>query len=386
MKSYFSRCLALALLLLAFTATAQSEHHRATRLGNPSTRFAPTMHSPADLRARFADSKLRPDFVEVLRQWGWPGKLDDFFAAGLANEIVEWEIPVGDTMPFMSSREDGKPICLRNVTWAGQEPIHAYAFTFHSNGRIYRCITPKPCSNFFVVDLGPEPKSGLAIDCAVPGEIILGRTVRVCLNVHNTGNITEPQANVLLPIPNDAVVTATTDGGAVANHSVTWIISHLPPNATKQVCAVLKPSKIGALNFNPSASSTAVAPVQSVCEAEVIGIPAILLEKADDPDPVSIGDTTIYTVKVTNQGTAADANVQVVVTVAPELAPVSADAGKIDGQSVILPVVPKLEAKQSVTYKIVAKGATAGDGHTKFTLSSDMLKSPVSAEESTTVY
>ena len=62
-------------------------------------------------------------------------------------------------MPFMSSREAGKAICLRNVTWAGKEPIHAYAFTFASNGRLYRCITPKPCSNFFVVDLGPEPKS-----------------------------------------------------------------------------------------------------------------------------------------------------------------------------------------------------------------------------------
>ena len=384
-KNLFPLVLGVSVLVV-FSTPAQAEHHRATRLGNPATRFAPTLYSPEDLRARFADEKLRPDFAEILRQWGWAGNLADFFAAGLTNEIVEWQIPVGDTMPFMSSREDGKPICLRNVTWAGAEPIHAYAFKFHSNGRIYRCITPKPCSNFFVVDLGLEPKSGLAIDCTVPEKVVVGRTVEICLNLHNTGNLPEPMATVTLPVPDTAVVTATTDGGVVTNNYVTWNIPNLPPNATKQVCTVLKTSKPGTLNFNSIASSAAVETVHSACETEVFGIPAILLEKADDPDPVAIGDTTTYTVKITNQGTVDDSNVQVVVAIAPQLAPVSSAEGKIDGQTVTLPVIPKLAPKDAVTYKIVAKGVTAGDGHTKFTLSSDMLKSPISAEESTTVY
>ena len=379
--------LALALSLpLLFATPARAEHHRATHLGNPATRFAPTMYSPDDLRARFRDPKLHDDFIAVLQQWGWTGNHDDFFAAGLTNEIVEWQIPVGETMPFMSTREDGKPLCLRNVTWAGTEPIQAYAFVFHSNGRIYRCITPKPCSNFFVVDLGAEPKSGLELACTVTDKIVAGRTVEICLNLHNSGNITEPSTTVTLPIPSDAIVTATTDGGTVANNAVTWTVENLPANASKQICTVLKTQKPGALNFNPTASNAAVPGVQSACSTEAVGIPAILLEKADDPDPVSIGDTTTYTVKVTNQGTAADSNVQIVVTIAPELAPVSSAEGKIEGQLVTLPLIPTLAPKEVVTYKIVAKGVSAGDGHTRFTLSSDVLKSPINAEESTTVY
>jgi hypothetical protein len=106
----------LSLGLVVFPRPASAESHRATRLGNPSTSFAPTIYSPADLRARFASAELHPDFVEILRQWGWPGKVDDLFAAAETNEIVEWDIPVGDTMPFMSSRENSGPICLRNVT------------------------------------------------------------------------------------------------------------------------------------------------------------------------------------------------------------------------------------------------------------------------------
>ena len=77
---------------------------------------------------------------------------------------------------------------------------------------------------------------------------------------------------------------------------------------------------------------------------------------------------------------------QVVVTIAPELAPLSSSEGTISGNTVTLPVVAKLAAKQAVTYKIVAKGMIAGDGHSKFTLTSDVLKSPLNAEESTTVY
>jgi len=377
--------LTLCLPLLGNT-TARAEHHTATRLGNPVTRFAPPMYTPADLRARFRDPKLHNDFIEVLRQWGWTGDLEDFFAAGLTNEIVEWEIPVGETMPFMSTREDGKPICLRNVTWAGTAPIKAYAFTFKSKGRNYRCITPKPCSNFFVVDLGAEPKVELALECDVPDKVIVGRTVKVCLTLHNTGNIPEPLATVTLPIPENATPAAITDGGVITNHTIQWNLTDLPANVAKQICAVFNTATPATLNFNATASSATVPAVTSACETEVFGIAAILLEKADDPDPVSVGDTTTYTVKVTNQGTADDANVQIVVTIAPELAPTSSAEGTIEGQTVTLPLIPKLAAKDSVTYKIVAKGVTAGDGHTKFTLSSDVLKSPISAEESTTVY
>ncbi len=387
MHHYFSRRFVRSLALtFAFAVNAQAEHHRATHLGNPATRFAPTMYSPADLRARFSDEKLRPDFAEILHQWGWPGDVDDFYAAGLTNEIIEWQIPVGETMPFMSSREDGKPICLRNVTWAGAAPISAYAFYFTSKGERYRCVTPKPCSNFFVEDLGPEPKAGLAVDCSVPDKIIAGRKLEVCLTVHNTGNIRSTNAVATLQLPENVAVIATTDGGVGTNNSVVWRIPDLSPDSAKQVCTRLKTIQPGSLAFNSSVASPAVAPVQSSCETTVLGIPAILLEKSDDPDPVSIGFTTTYTVKVTNQGTADDANVQVVVNIAPELVPVSASEGTIDGQTVTLPVVPTLAAKQAVTYQIVAKGVKAGDGHTKFTLSSAMLGSSIYAEESTTAY
>jgi uncharacterized repeat protein (TIGR01451 family) len=209
--------------------------------------------------------------------------------------------------------------------------------------------------------------------------------MEICLTVRNTGNTVETNAVATLQLPENTVVTATTDGGSVTNNSVSWPLPLLAPGSSKQICAKLKPMLPETVTFKSTAVS-ADATAQSSCETIAAGIPAILLEKADDPDPVQVGSNTTYTVKVTNQGSADDSNVQVVVTVAPELMPLTSSAGTIEGQTVTLPVVPKLAAKQAVTYTIVAKGMIAGDGHTKFTLSSDVLKSPISAEESTTVY
>ena len=84
---------------------ARAEEHHATSLGNPATRFAPPLKTPADLRARFADPVLKPDFASVLRQWRWVGDPEDLHRAAATAEIREHEIPVDGVMPFMRSEE-----------------------------------------------------------------------------------------------------------------------------------------------------------------------------------------------------------------------------------------------------------------------------------------
>ena len=52
--------------VILFSARAEAQQHRATRLGHPATRFAPPLVTPEDLRARFRDEKLKPDIAEIL--------------------------------------------------------------------------------------------------------------------------------------------------------------------------------------------------------------------------------------------------------------------------------------------------------------------------------
>jgi uncharacterized repeat protein (TIGR01451 family) len=164
-------------------------------------------------------------------------------------------------------------------------------------------------------------------------------------------------------------------------------LGSIAPNASRQVTATFASAGGGNYQFSPSVKGSCAKPVAASCQTRVVGVAAILLEKADDPDPVGVGETTTYTVRVTNQGSADDNNVRMVVTIAPELAPVSATGeGTISGNTVTFPPVARLAPKEAVTYRVVAKGVKPGDGRTRFDLRSDMLQSPVLAEESTHVY
>jgi uncharacterized repeat protein (TIGR01451 family) len=226
----------------------------------------------------------------------------------------------------------------------------------------------------------------LAVTCKAPDQQFMGRKFDVCYTVNNTGDAPAAGATLAVTVPAGLTVAGTTGNGQVKDSTIVYDLGSIDAGASQNVCATFVSATAGTYAFAGTTKGTCAAAASTSCETKVVGVPAILLEKSDNPDPVAVGDTTTYTVKITNQGSADDSNVQVVVLIAPELAPVSSSAGTIDGQTVTLPVVPTLAAGQQVTYTVLAKGVKPGDGHTKFTLSSDMLTSPISAEESTHVY
>lgn len=228
----------------------------------------------------------------------------------------------------------------------------------------------------------------LTVACSAPEQRYLGRPFDVTFTVASKGDTACAGTVLEVPVPAGLTAKSASNGGQIAGGKISWDLGSMAVNATKNVTATFVAPNAGNFRFNLSAKCACAKPVSSSCQTRVVGVPAILLEKADDPDPVGVsGETTTYTVKITNQGHADDNNVKMVVTIAPELAPVSATGnGTISGQTVTFPVVARLAPKEAVTYKIVAKGVKAGDGRTRFELNSDMLTTPVIAEESTHVY
>jgi uncharacterized repeat protein (TIGR01451 family) len=225
----------------------------------------------------------------------------------------------------------------------------------------------------------------LAITCKGTDQQYMGRKFDVSYTVSSTGDSPVPNTVLEVALPANATVVDAGNGQA-ANGKLTWNLGTVDANAPQTVTATFNSTDGGSFDFAGTAKGTCATAVSTTCTTKVIGIPALLLQKADDPDPVAIGETTTYTVKVTNQGSADAKNVQVVVTVDNQLVPVSTTDGTISGQSVTMPLIPDLLPKQEVTYKVVAKGVTPGDARTKFVLTSDSLSSPVNSEESTHVY
>ena len=122
---------------------------------------------------------------------------------------------------------------------------------------------------------------------------------------------------------------------------------------------------------------TAPAPVSGTAQTMFNTIPAILLETVDEVDPVKVGDTVVYDIKVTNQGTGPDTNINVKAVAPDGEQYVSTDGPTqptMDGMNLTFPTIPTLAPKASVTWKVSLKAAKAGDVQFKTTVDSDNVK------------
>jgi hypothetical protein len=192
---------------------------------------------------------------------------------------------------------------------------------------------------------------------------------------------------VELPVPAGLTFRSATAGGRAAGNNVAWDLGALAANASVDVCATFVSEGPGTPRFAATAKGACAKPVSTTCQTVIVGVTALLLEKADNPDPISIGETTTYTVRVTNQGTADDTNIRMVVEFPGEIMPVAAsNGGTIEGRRVTFPPYPRLAPKANFTYTIQARGEKICDCRVRFIRTSDGIPAPTSAEESTRVY
>jgi hypothetical protein len=61
--------------------------------------------------------------------------------------FTERELPVGTTMVWMIFRSQGQIKSVRDLEWAGREPLPVCAFSVQEGDRIYEIVIPKACGN-----------------------------------------------------------------------------------------------------------------------------------------------------------------------------------------------------------------------------------------------
>lgn len=380
----------MALLLFAAVQT-QAQQHVARRLGHPTTRFADPLHTPADLRNRLTSEKLSDDVAVIVNLCeGWQGDIDDFRHAAATAPITSLQIPVGASLPAMSSRENGKPILLRDVLWGGKEPIDAYEFSFYSKGRHYRCVTPKACCNFWIEYIGPDNRVPiLSIECNTPVEVSVHRPIRVCLTVKNIGNAPDDLVTVTLPVPDGAIFTSPTGEAYATARRAFWRIRNLAPGVSKQLCADFAVTQPCTLEFASSVHGATAEPAQALCATRVRGLPAVLFEVVDIADPIEVGQQETYELSVINQGSSVLANVVIICTLEDSQQFVSG-GGATDatarGRTITFAPLAELPPKDAAKWHVVVKSLTDGDVRFTAELTSNQFKRSITETEATRQY
>lgn len=229
------------------------------------------------------------------------------------------------------------------------------------------------------------------------------------ITVKNTGDGIAA-GTVVTDTPPAGVTVTKADGGTVAAGKIQFSAGDLKPGDSKTFQVTFSTATAGTYTDSATVAAKCATPVSAEARTVVAGIPAVLLEMADDPDPVKVGDIVTYTIVVTNQGSADDTNIIISADLTDEMTFVScgpknlpgnqppgttekftqiqSSNGKLDGKTVKFDAVPKLGAKQYVAWEIKVKASKAKDVRFWTTLTTDQTKAggEIKKNESTNFY
>ncbi|WP_169977610.1 COG1361 family protein [Tautonia rosea] len=130
------------------------------------------------------------------------------------------------------------------------------------------------------------------------------------------------------------------------------------------------------------------AAAQTVAQAEILTLPALLLALVDRNDQVPQGENVEYVVTVVNQGTGHDDDVEITVTLPEGLEYVDAQGptdANTDGQKVRFGAVETIAPGEELRWVVTAKANTSGQISTRVDLDSSFLSTTAISVEPTTI-
>lgn len=229
----------------------------------------------------------------------------------------------------------------------------------------------------------------LVVEKAGPTKQYVGVPFTYDIKVTNKGDADAKDLVVTDTLPAGLQATEASDGGRITSNKVVWNVANLAKGASKELKLTVKGTEMTMARNTVSAQALCAAVASVSADTQLVGIPAILLEVIDNPDPVAVGGQTTYTIAVTNQGSAVATNVKLAALLEDQMQFVSIKgdtAGRADGKAISFDPLASLAPKAKATWTVVVKAIGEGDVRFKTTLTSDQLGRPVEELESTTFY
>ena len=218
---------------------------------------------------------------------------------------------------------------------------------------------------------------------------ILDRPAIFTINVKNPGDGVARDVVLTDNLTGAERIIAASDGGSIVGSAIGWNLGNIAPGATRSVTVTVERNTEGQVSGIATARATGLDPVSASARVNYIGVPALLMTIMDSPDPVLIGDTTTYTITVTNQGTKADSEIFISCVMEGEVEFVSAGGatpGTGSGAKVTFEPLATLAPKAVATWTVVIRGKAVGDTRFLCVLNTKETGRKIEKTESTRVY
>jgi uncharacterized repeat protein (TIGR01451 family) len=236
-----------------------------------------------------------------------------------------------------------------------------------------------------------QPKLELSV--AGPSLRYLERQGTYTFRVTNTGNAPASNVTITEQIPQGFKFVNASAGGRqdFTTRTVSWFLGDVPSTQSREVTLQVVAVNIGEFKHVAIARAARGIEVEAEAETRVEGLSAMQFELLDLEDPIEVGATCRYEIRVTNTGSKTETNIQVVCTVPEKMDFGSAQGAgnchyRVEGKEVIFDPLAKLAPRADAVFRVNCRAKAPGDLRFKARIKADSLEEPVNKEESTRVY
>lgn len=233
-----------------------------------------------------------------------------------------------------------------------------------------------------------KPKLAITKTASSDMEILTRETV-FTITVKNAGDCPAKEVVLTDAMTGAERILSVSDGGTISGSAITWKLGNLAVGASRTVTVAATRSTAGSIDDTATATAYCADPVSASASTLYRGVPAVLLELVDSPDPVLVGSTTTYTITVTNQGTAPDSDIAITCYLEDAVEFVSG-AGSTPttktGATVTFAPLAALAPKAVARWTVTVRGAKAADSRFKVELNTKETGRPVVQSEATRIY
>jgi len=248
----------------------------------------------------------------------------------------------------------------------------------------------------------------LQITQAGPAKCLVRAEPTYEITLSNPGTAATDPVTLHAVLPDGFEHVQSSDAGTfnTTNRAVSWKLPGLPAGGTKVVAVKLRAAAAGDAVLRTVAYAApeaavmpagggAMKPIGRVIEAKAEttvkaeGVPALRFDVRGLENPVEVGKDAVYEIRVTNQGTGACTNVQLMAAMAQDTTFSGANGPttvKAQGQTLVFESIANLPVKGEMVYTVRIRSTADGDHRFRVQLTCDQVRTPVQKEESTSFY
>ncbi len=233
-------------------------------------------------------------------------------------------------------------------------------------------------------------KPVLALEKTGPKKQYVGRPLTYEITVSNKSN--SPARNTVIEdaIPQGITSLKASKGAKLyRSRNLIWQLGTLEPKASKKLYVSYTPTRVGTVADKITATAHCADSVSASAETSVAGVSGVLLEVIDLEDPVEVGSTTMYEIRVTNQGSAPTTGVNITCNLENSIQYVSSGgttAGSLEGNVLKFAPLASLPPKVDATWRVIVRALEPADTFFKVTMATDQLSRQVEKTETTHLY